>query len=572
MIGEQNPVDVGGIERLLQESGRPGFARARGERFVWCRGHHHDLHARILPLELRQHLESVQSRHMVVEEDKIELAELDLLERVDAVVGFGDIEREAATAENLAHDAAHGGRIVDHQDTAGNLQAGAAFDQRLGVRNLGGLDRDRSDAGGGGIERGAAGRHDQNDRWRIAGRADGSEDLFRVPVRHGGVEQNDIDFTFVERGTRRSSRDHMAEKSGIAANAAPWRNSSPSGSNADAEYPHRNDFPTMRIAPNATLARQSPLDARDYTLRVLTREGTPETELPRGTCLEGAFGAPYVFRQHLAGTGHESSASPRSRRGQGRRRRCPQVPQRARDRRYGQGDPRKPLLCGFAHAAGQDHRRFHRGRGPRWRLRARLPASAGAGAGRAAGLLQAAGQGHDRESIRNPRRDGDLERRCGRHPSPSPASHNGAGSCHPDPRLPELGWRCICPPHPGGPAGAAEAAGAELVDAAAYEMHRIALGVPEGGLDFTYGDTFPHEADMDQLGGVDFQKGCFVGQEVVSRMEHRGSARTRVVPVTLGGAAPATGSAVTAAGKTGRRDGFGGRRPRARDPAPRPGR
>ena len=120
-------------------------------------------------------------------------------------------------------------------------------------------------------------------------------------------------------------------------------------------------------------------------------------------------------------------------------------------------------------------------------------------------------------------------------------------SCYPDPRLPQLGLRCIVPP---APQAAAAAFGAELVDAAAYEAHRIALGVPSGGLDFAYGDAFPHEADMDQLHGVDFQKGCYVGQEVVSRMEHRGSARTRVVPVAFGGAAPAAGSAVTAAGRS----------------------
>src|SRR6202030_4778604 len=73
-----------------------------------------------------------------------------------------------------------------------------------------------------------------------------------------------------------------------------------------------------------------------------------------------------------------------------------------------------------------------------------------------------------------------------------------------------------------------------------------ALGVPQGGLDFSYGDAFPHETDMDQLGGVDFTKGCYVGQEVVSRMEHRGTARTRAVPVRYDGAAPAAGAAVTA--------------------------
>ena len=64
-----------------------------------------------------------------------------------------------------------------------------------------------------------------------------------------------------------------------------------------------------------------------------------------------------------------------------------------------------------------------------------------------------------------------------------------------------------------------------------YHAHRIALGVPEGGHDFIYGDAFPHEADMDQLKGVDFKKGCFVGQEVVSRMQHRGTARSRCVPL-----------------------------------------
>jgi tRNA-modifying protein YgfZ len=120
------------------------------------------------------------------------------------------------------------------------------------------------------------------------------------------------------------------------------------------------------------------------------------------------------------------------------------------------------------------------------------------------------------------------------------------GICYADPRLPELGLRCISPPYP---ADAAAAFGAELIDAAAYEAHRIKFGVPSGGLDFTYGDAFPHEADMDQFHGVDFQKGCFVGQEVVSRMEHRGSARTRVVPVAFDDAHPALGTTVTAGGK-----------------------
>lgn len=83
--------------------------------------------------------------------------------------------------------------------------------------------------------------------------------------------------------------------------------------------------------------------------------------------------------------------------------------------------------------------------------------------------------------------------------------------------------------------------------AEAYHAHRIALGIPEGGRDFAFGDAFPHEALMDQLGGVDFKKGCYVGQEVVSRMQHRGTARTRIVPLTYqDGTAPEPGTEVTA--------------------------
>ncbi len=79
-----------------------------------------------------------------------------------------------------------------------------------------------------------------------------------------------------------------------------------------------------------------------------------------------------------------------------------------------------------------------------------------------------------------------------------------------------------------------------------YNAHRIALGVPEGGVDFVYGDAFPHEADMDQLNGVDFKKGCFVGQEVVARMQYRGLTRNRVIKVLLEGAPPQPGGIVMA--------------------------
>jgi folate-binding protein YgfZ len=118
------------------------------------------------------------------------------------------------------------------------------------------------------------------------------------------------------------------------------------------------------------------------------------------------------------------------------------------------------------------------------------------------------------------------------------------GLTYADPRLPALGFRVMIPPHRA--AAAASELGAALVSAEDFEAHRIALGVPRGGLDFAYGDAFPHEADMDQLGGVDFAKGCFIGQEVVSRIEHRGTARTRAVALRYEGATPESGAPITA--------------------------
>ena len=117
-----------------------------------------------------------------------------------------------------------------------------------------------------------------------------------------------------------------------------------------------------------------------------------------------------------------------------------------------------------------------------------------------------------------------------------------------DPRDSQLGLRIFVPAELA--QKAADAIGAELVDASAYEAHRIAIGVPRGGLDFMYGDAFPHETNMDRLSGVDFDKGCYVGQEVVSRMQHRGTARTRTVRLLLDGPAPEIGSAILAGEKS----------------------
>jgi folate-binding protein YgfZ len=76
-------------------------------------------------------------------------------------------------------------------------------------------------------------------------------------------------------------------------------------------------------------------------------------------------------------------------------------------------------------------------------------------------------------------------------------------------------------------------------DPARYHSARIAAGLPEQGVDFGAEDVFPADVNMDLLGGVDFRKGCFVGQEVVSRMKRRGTARRRTLKVSLAADTPA---------------------------------
>lgn len=112
-----------------------------------------------------------------------------------------------------------------------------------------------------------------------------------------------------------------------------------------------------------------------------------------------------------------------------------------------------------------------------------------------------------------------------------------------DPRHPDLGtrhlasleseWRC-------------DTEGAEAATQDDYHAHRIGVGVPEAGHDFALAETFPHEALYDQTRSVSFTKGCYVGQEVVSRMQHRGTARKRIVPVESTSPLPETGTEIRA--------------------------
>jgi folate-binding protein YgfZ len=105
-----------------------------------------------------------------------------------------------------------------------------------------------------------------------------------------------------------------------------------------------------------------------------------------------------------------------------------------------------------------------------------------------------------------------------------------------DPRAPGLGFRAY---------GPAPAPGGSLVDEATYDAHRLSLGIPATG-DWAGFATYPIEANFDLLGGIDFKKGCFVGQETTSRMKRRGAIRSRMAPISLEGPSPAPGGELLA--------------------------
>ncbi len=100
-------------------------------------------------------------------------------------------------------------------------------------------------------------------------------------------------------------------------------------------------------------------------------------------------------------------------------------------------------------------------------------------------------------------------------------------TCYRDPRHEGMGWRSLIatgtlinvPGHRG------------------YDERRIMLGLADSVRDIGVDHVFPHEANFDQLGAVSFSKGCYVGQEVVSRMQHRGTARNRMLPIEIDGVA-----------------------------------
>ncbi|MDR3519989.1 MAG: folate-binding protein [Acidocella sp.] len=108
----------------------------------------------------------------------------------------------------------------------------------------------------------------------------------------------------------------------------------------------------------------------------------------------------------------------------------------------------------------------------------------------------------------------------------------------PDPRLREAGFRLLSPERL-----------ATNADAAAYAAHRLRLGLPDGPPDLEPDKTLLLEAGFDELNGVDWKKGCYMGQELTARTKYRGLVKRRLVPVTLSAPVPAPGTAIMADGQ-----------------------
>jgi len=130
---------------------------------------------------------------------------------------------------------------------------------------------------------------------------------------------------------------------------------------------------------------------------------------------------------------------------------------------------------------------------------------------------------------------------------PGAARAHGGGAVLIDPRLRQLGGRAVLPR--GKVAAILEDMGFGALPHTAYDQARLLLGVPDGSRDLMIDRSTLLESGFEELHGVDFDKGCFVGQELTARMKYRGLVRKRLMPVDLNGPPPPAGTAIRLDGK-----------------------
>ena len=112
------------------------------------------------------------------------------------------------------------------------------------------------------------------------------------------------------------------------------------------------------------------------------------------------------------------------------------------------------------------------------------------------------------------------------------------GCIYVDPRLSSAGARALAPKDT--ISALAEKYGANLTPSADQDIFRITLGLPDGSRDISVEKSVLLEAGFDELNGIDWHKGCYMGQEVTARTYHRGLVKRRLVPVHFEGTTPAT--------------------------------
>jgi folate-binding protein YgfZ len=128
-------------------------------------------------------------------------------------------------------------------------------------------------------------------------------------------------------------------------------------------------------------------------------------------------------------------------------------------------------------------------------------------------------------------------------PEPGAARRIGEGIAFTDPRHAALGARIILPL--GNIRQTLEKTGAVESDFAEYDRLRLSLGVPDGSRDLVLDKSILLESGFDELHGVDWQKGCYIGQELTARTKYRGLIKKRLFPVRIDGPAPEPGAIVT---------------------------
>jgi folate-binding protein YgfZ len=138
-----------------------------------------------------------------------------------------------------------------------------------------------------------------------------------------------------------------------------------------------------------------------------------------------------------------------------------------------------------------------------------------------------------------------VANRGGLENTPGAAKTLSGGTLYVDPRLSNAGLRAVVP------AGSSDIDGIETTvsDNSAYEAHRLSLGLPQSGSDLVIDKSILLESGLDELNAIDWDKGCYMGQEVTARSKYRGLVKKRLMPVEISGTAPEPGSFLMAGDK-----------------------